>query len=227
MTTEMISPKYASTHYFYSAKTLAASLPVTAPHIVNLYLDYNCPFSARLFLKLRASVIPKLQASHPNQFQFVFVNVIQPWHLNSVFLHEFALVVAKLLKDKPDSNEHFWNVSQTLFENKEKFYDNAVSDKNRNETYKAIADVVFAHTKDLPISEKEVLADLNIKHQSETGSPNNGGNGATNDIKYFTKYLRGVGVHVTPTVSVNGIVNDSVSSGSEVDNLVKVFEALL
>lgn len=221
----MISPKFSSTHYFYSARTLTASLPVTSPHVVNLYLDYNCPFSAKLFLKLRASVIPKLQASHPNEFQFVFVNVIQPWHPNSVLLHEFALVVAKLLKDKEDSNDHFWNVSQTLFENKEQFYDNALSEKNRNEIYKAIADVVFAHTKGLPITEKDVLANLNITPQSETGSPSNGGNAATNDVKYFTKYLRGVGVHVTPTVSINGIVNDSISSGAEVDDLVKIFES--
>lgn len=55
----MISPKYATTHYYLSVKTLSQSK--TAPHIVNLYLDYNCPFSAKLFLKFYGNVIPELQ----------------------------------------------------------------------------------------------------------------------------------------------------------------------
>ena len=36
-----------------------------------------------------------------------------------------------------------------------------------------------------------------------------------------------VGVHVTPTVSIDGIVDDSVSSGSSEDDLVKLFESKL
>ena len=43
----MISPKYSATHYYLSAKALSGAK--TAPHIINLYLDYNCPFSAKLF----------------------------------------------------------------------------------------------------------------------------------------------------------------------------------
>ena len=55
----MISPKYSATHYYLSAKALSGAK--TAPHIINLYLDYNCPFSAKLFLKLYNTVIPNLE----------------------------------------------------------------------------------------------------------------------------------------------------------------------
>lgn len=222
----MISPKYALSHYYSTLKAVSSKKAVT-PHVVNLYLDYNCPFSAKLFFKL-ASVIPTLQSEHPDSFQFVFVNVVQPWHPNSTLLHEYSFVVAQLLRAKvPDkSNELFWLVSGALFINKEKFYDSATVSLGRNEIYKAINDAVFDIV-ELPFSKEDVLKDLDIKEETNPEKASNGGNAATADVKYFTKYLRGVGVHVTPTVSVDGIVNDKVSSGSSENELVKVFEESL
>lgn len=221
----MISPKYALTHYYYSAKAIAQL--AKSPHIVNLYLDYNCPFSAKIFFKLE-KVIPTLNQKHPDSFQFVFVNVVQPWHPNSVLLHEYALVVAQLLKAKApeSSNELFWRVSHFLFENKEQFYDSATVNLGRNDIYKKINDVIF-ETVNLPFGESEVLRGLEIDDESEPEKATNAGNDATVDVKYFTRYLRGVGVHVTPTISVDGIVNDSVSSGLEVEALVDIFESYL
>lgn len=217
----MISPKYSTTHYFYSAAELAAAK--TAPHTVNLYLDYNCPFSAKIFFKLKESVIPALNQKYPNKFQFVFVNVIQPWHPNSEFLNEFSLVLAKLLREDPtakNTNSLFWEFSNLIFKNKEKFFDEANADLNRNEIYKSIADLPGFDNLGLPFPKSKILEQLTIVKDA---NPSNKGNGATVDVKYFTKYLRGVGVHVTPTVSIDGIVNNSVSSGDEVDTLVKVF----
>lgn len=225
----MISPKFSSTHYYHSARTLASGKSFT-PHVVNLYLDYNCPFSAKLFLKLKPQVIPKLQELHPNKFQFVFVNVVQPWHTNSNLLHEFSLVVAKLLRGNLekdiDSNTLFWDVSEVLFENKELFYDTANVNLNRNEIYQQISDLVFEKLS-LPFSKDDVLRELTIQSETEKEKQSNSGNGATVDLKYFTKYLRNVGVHVTPTISINNIVNDSVSSGDEIENLIKTFESQL
>lgn len=222
----MISPKYSATHYYLSAKTLSGV--ASAPHIINLYLDYNCPFSAKLFLKLYNTVIPNLEKNNPGRFQFVFVNVIQPWHTNSTLLTEFALVYAKLLRERGtevdiDSIKAFWDFSKTVFENKEKFYDTANIELTRNQIYEQIYNVVTSGL-ELKVSKEKILEELTIK-PSEV--PSNAGNGATTDVKYFTKYLRGVGVHVTPTVSIDGIVDDSVSSGSSEDDLVKLFESKL
>lgn len=222
----MISPKYALTHYYYTAKALSSKL-AKSPHIVNLYLDYNCPFSAKLFFKLE-KLIPQLQQKHPEDFQFVFVNVVQPWHPNSTLLHEYSLVVAQLLKakDPESSNKLFWKVSGSLFENKEQFYDSATVSLGRNDIYKKINDVVF-NSVDLPVGKEEVLKGLQIKEEVDPKNASNDGNDATVDVKYFTRYLRGVGVHVTPTVSVNGIVNDAISSGSEIEKLVEILESYL
>ncbi|GEQ72282.1 hypothetical protein JCM33374_g5969 [Metschnikowia sp. JCM 33374] len=219
----MISPKYSLSHYFFND-----SRPRTkAPNVVNLYLDYNCPFSAKIFFKF-LEIIPLLEKRYPGTFQFVFVNVVQPWHPNSVLLNEFSLVVADLLrKDDPNiSNEMFWIVSGSLFRNKEKFYDSATVSLGRNETYKHIYDVVQEEV-ELLFDQNDILDKLYIKEETDTAKASNGGNFATVDIKYFTRYLRTVGVHVTPTVSVNGIVNDSISSGSSNEELLKIFETYL
>ncbi|KAK6454833.1 uncharacterized protein RJT20DRAFT_52514 [Scheffersomyces xylosifermentans] len=225
----MISPKYSLTHYYYSAKALASSKSPVAPHIINLYLDYNCPFSGKLFFKLKDSVIPKLHEKHPGQFQFVFVNIIQPWHPNSVLLHEFSLVVAKILREGSqykDTNDTFWTISEAIFKNQEEFYDSSNVTLTRNQIYEQIFDVVEKET-NVPFTKEEVLSQLQIKPTKGKDNATNAGNGATTDVKYFTKYLRGVGVHVSPTVSVDGIVNDNISSGAEVDFLVKEFESSL
>ncbi|KAM3125749.1 hypothetical protein CJJ07_000340 [Candidozyma auris] len=220
----MISPKYALTHYWRSAQAINKA----APHVVNLYLDYNCPFSGKLYKKL-LDVIPALDKKYPGKFQFVFVNVVQPWHPSSVLLHEYSVVVAQLLREKEadKSNELFWNISKVIFENKEEFYDSTTAELTRNQIYKKINDTVFAGVKELPFGKNDVIKKLEIQPSKSVSDANNDGNDATADIKYFTKYLRGVGVHVTPTVSIDGIVEPGVSSGSSPEELEKVFEAHL
>jgi hypothetical protein len=76
----------------------------------------------------------------------------------------------------------------------------------------------------LPFSKEQVLKGLQIE---TVGAPTNNGNEATNEIKYFTKYLRGVGVHVTPPVSVDGIVVPSIESSTDVDDLVSILKSHL
>ncbi|WPK24281.1 hypothetical protein PUMCH_001548 [Australozyma saopauloensis] len=212
----MISPKYALSHYYFKG--------LTNPHVVNLYLDYNCPFSAKMYFTL-FKTIPQVQKKHPDVFQFVFVNVVQPWHPQSVLLNEYALVVAQLLREKaPEkSNELFWNVSYELFANKDKFFDSVTSNVGRNDYYKLINDVVFDKL-ELPITKTDVLGKLEIA-ATDLANASNAGNAAIADVKYFTRYLRGVGVHITPTVSVNGIVADLLSSASTTEELIKVFES--
>ncbi|KAK6203501.1 uncharacterized protein RJT21DRAFT_27937 [Scheffersomyces amazonensis] len=223
-----ISPKYSLTHYYHSAKVLASSVNPVAPHVINLYLDYNCPYSGKIFFKLKDKVIPSLQQKYPNKFQFVYVNVVQPWHPNSVLLNEFSVVAAKLLREKEvsNSNELFWDISESIYKHKEEFYDTATVNLGRNEIYDYIYSIVSKDVK-LPFTKEEILSQLTIEPQTELSKQSNIGNGATVDIKYFTRYLRGVGAHVTPTVSVNGIINDSISSGSEPDHLIELFAANL
>lgn len=217
----MIAPKYAPTHYLFRTSRLT----LLVPHVINFYLDYNCRFSAKLFLKLKA-VNSALEERHPGKFEFVFVNVIQPWHPGSVFLNEYSLAVAQLLRDKysEQAGRVFFEVSELLFAEKEKFFDEATVDLPRNAFYEYIHENVETKVK-LPFSKEDVLLKLYIKGDKKNAT--NVGNAVSNDVKYFTKYLRGVGVHVTPTVSVDGVVDSNISSGVEPEDLVKIFEGYL
>lgn len=224
----MLSPKYSATHYFHSVRATLAKEAV-APHTIDLFVDYNCPFSATMFFKMNSTVIPTLQEKHPNKFQFVFVNVVQPWHTNSVLLNEFAIVAAQLIKSnqqEPESNQTFWELSKVLFENKEKFYDTANAEYTRNQIYAQIYQVVAKNLK-LPFGEDDILSKLQFEQREISDKQDNAGNAATPDIKYFTRYLRGVGVHMTPSVTVNGILDNSISSANEPEELVKKFESQL
>lgn len=222
-----LAPKYSLTHLFYPQLTSRVAGP-NIPHQVNLYLDYACPFSSKLYKKL-LTVIPDLEKKHKGKFQFAFFNVIQPWHPSSNIVHEFSLAVAQLLREKKTdgSNTLFWEVSKIIFDHQTEFYDTATADLSRNEIYKRATDILFKTLKDLPFSQEEVLQKLVIKQATNPKDYQNDGNSVTDEIKYFTKYLRGVGVHVTPTVSVDGVVDGKVSSGSEVSELINVFEAHL
>lgn len=218
----MIAPKYTVTHALYPVETFNQS-----PNIVNIYVDYDCPFSAKLFLKFQNEVIPKVKQEYPNKFQFVFMNVVQPWHPNSVYMHEFALAVAKLIRESGKGNsELFWQVSGCLFKNIAKMYDNANSEVSRNQIYGQLYDIVSSEVK-LPFTKDEILGNVVIKQVSKEEDYSNSGNGVTNDIKYFTRYQRTVGVHMTPTVSINGIANGSIESSTAPEDVVKIFGAQL
>lgn len=216
----MISPKYALSHYYFK------SLTPTPKNIVNLYLDYNCPYSAKMFFTL-SKAIPEVEKKFPDKFQFVFVNVVQPWHPQSVLLNEYSFAVARLLREQyPEkSNLLFWQVSNVLFANKEKFFDSVTANLGRNDFYAHINDVVFSEL-ELPVLKTEVLDALVIK-ETELEAADNGGNSTIADLKYFARYLRGVGVHFTPTVSVNGIVADLVSSSTSIEELLNVLKGFL
>lgn len=50
-----------------------------------------------------------------------------------------------------------------------------------------------------------------------TGEAKNAGNKVTNDLKQFIRIGRQNGIHVSPTLLLDGIRDDSVSSGWELD----------
>lgn len=174
-----------------------------------------------------SKAIPEAEKKFPDKFQFVFVNVVQPWHPQSVLLNEYSFAVARLLREQHpgQSNLLFWQVSHVLFANKEKFFDSVTANVGRNDFYALINDVVFEEL-DLPLLKTDVLDALLIK-ETDLKAADNGGNSVIADLKYFARYLRGVGVHFTPTVSVNGIVADLISSATPVDDILKTWEGFL
>jgi len=174
-------------------------------NIIELYLDYVCPFSAKIFKKLWDTIIPHAEKKHPGEFQFIFRHGVQPWHPSSTLVHEAGIAVGRLAPDK------FWVFSRALFEEQEKYFDTAVWNETRPATYVRLAEL--AH-RAAGIDKENFIHLVSVPASKEAGKESNGGNEITADLKLFIRQARQNSIHVTPTVAVNGIVDSSIESST-------------
>jgi hypothetical protein len=93
-----LAPRFAGQRFF------VASAP--ALHTLELYLDYVCPFSLRMFTTMYTSVFPLIREKYSTKVQVIFRQQIQPWHPSSTLVHEAAVAVLKLQPAK------FWDFSK-------------------------------------------------------------------------------------------------------------------
>ncbi|ORX74339.1 hypothetical protein DL89DRAFT_277149 [Linderina pennispora] len=114
------------------APTYAAHrlLPAAAgAHTLEVFLDYTCPFSAKIWRRLTKDVIPYLASAEPK---------VQPWHPASTLLHEASLAVEKI---NPSA---FSLYSTALFEHQHEFFDEATVDMTRSDIVNAVDDTLAA-----------------------------------------------------------------------------------
>ncbi|KAH8549240.1 thioredoxin-like protein [Umbelopsis sp. PMI_123] len=185
----------------------------SAKHTLEVWLDYTCPFSAKIYKKLRQDVVPYLNNEHSGEVQLIFRQQVQPWHPTSTLLHEAALAVERV------DNSKFWEYSDVLFERQRDYFDEAVYTKSRNEIYGKLADLAGS----VNVPGDKVLSHLAIR----SGEAKNSGNQVTNDLKLQIKLGRQNGIHVSPTVVFDGLRDDSVSSSWELDQWKEYFKAKL
>lgn len=185
-------------------------------HTIELYLDYVCPFSMKMFHTVATQVIPEVNQTHPNKVQFVFVHQVQPWHPSSTLVHEAAIAVSQLAPNK------FWEFSSALFQKSEEYYDSSLWGESRKETYERLAELAYDSAS---IDKKTFLEYLAIDPQAPAGQKN-GGNRATNDLKLWIKYSRQNGVHVSPTVTIDGIIDNSFDSSLPAEKWLEKIKAL-
>ncbi|CAO3633281.1 unnamed protein product [Cunninghamella echinulata] len=185
----------------------------TAPYVLEAYLDYVCPFSAKIYKKLRNEVIPWLDSAHPNKVQFIFRQQVQPWHASSTLVHEAALAVEKL------SPNDFFTFSDQLFAHQQDYFDESVELKTRRQLVEQIADLIVSTTS---IKNKQDVLDLLVNN-----TPENKGNQITNDLKAQIRFARQNSIHVSPTVTWNGIIDNSVSSGWELNQWQQYIQSKL
>lgn len=133
----------------------------------------------------------------------IFRQQIQPWHPSSTLVHEAGFAVLKTSPDK------FYDFSAALFEQQKDFFDVNVVNETRNATYKRLAKIAGS----VGVDENKVYELLHISDKPGEDGSLNTGNGVTNDVKVQVKTNRLVGVHVTPTVVFDGVVNGEISSG--------------
>ncbi|OXV08816.1 hypothetical protein Egran_03420 [Elaphomyces granulatus] len=181
---------------------LRGAAQLETPNILEIYLDYVCPFSAKMFNTIYNLVRPMIETKYQSKLWVLFRQHIQPWHPSSTLTHEAGAAVLKLAPEK------FWAFSAVLFEHQKQFFDANVVNETRNETYKRLAAIAGS----VDVDEQRVLDLLIVSDKPGKDDSLNNGNGVTNDIKLMVKANRVIGVHVSPTVFFNGIEEKSIGS---------------
>ncbi|KAJ7222690.1 hypothetical protein C8J57DRAFT_1392091 [Mycena rebaudengoi] len=172
-----------------------------APHTLDIFLDYVCPFSAKMSLAIDSVLLPMLgpQGRFHGKVKIIFRPQVQPWHATSTLTHEAALAVARA------SPESFWIFSLALFKRQGEYFDIPTSTLTPLEIREKLANLAAEVAPANTIEEFKEL--LKLK-----SSPN-GGNAVTDDLKYTVKFSRQNGIHISPTVLWDGLLANEISSG--------------
>lgn len=209
-----LPPKFAGQKLSFASQppTTSNNLPFQ-PHTLEVYLDYVCPFSAKIFKTLYEDVAPAIRenAKWANGIQIIFRQQVQPWHPSSTLTHEAALAVLRLAPEK------YYEYSAALFREQKSYFDVSVVNEARNATYQRLAKLAGT----VGVDEAKVLELLTIADKPGEDGSLNSGNGVTNDLKVVVKMARLTGVHVSPTAIFDGVVANEISSGWTKDQWVE------
>ncbi|KAJ7506652.1 hypothetical protein B0H11DRAFT_238704 [Mycena galericulata] len=172
-----------------------------APHTLDIFLDYVCPFSAKLALAIDSVLVPLLGPSgkYHGKVKAIFRPQVQPWHASSTYVHEAGLAVARV------SPESFWFFSLALFKRQGEYFDGPTSNLTPLQVRGNLAALAGEV---LPANAAGSFADLLVLK----GTSPNGGVAVTDDLKYTIKFSRQNGIHVSPTVLWDGLIANEISS---------------
>src|ERR1700712_7665 len=107
------------------------------------------------------------------------------------------------------TKEKYTNPSfKALFDDAKSFYDVNVVNETRNQTYQRLSKIGAK----VGLNEQKMFELLKISDKPAEDGSLNLGNGVTNDVKVLVKMNRMQGVHVTPTVVFDGVVENGISS---------------
>ncbi|KAL1898593.1 hypothetical protein Sste5346_003497 [Sporothrix stenoceras] len=217
-----LAPKFAA-HRLVFGDLSAAAASVAPVHTVEIFLDYVCPFSAKLFNTFYTGVVPALRSKPVgSRVQVLFRHQVQPWHPSSTLVHEAGLAVqrAAVAAGKPLL---FWDFSAALFKDQKAYMDVNVQNEGRNQTYKRLA-ALAASSSGGAIDADAIYKDLAIAAEPAADGSVNTGNAITNDLKLVIEAGRLVGVHVSPTVLFDGLVNNDISSSWTAEQWLEYLE---
>ncbi|KAG5648750.1 hypothetical protein DXG03_000097 [Asterophora parasitica] len=183
-----------------SLRPLIVAGPADAPHTLDIFVDYVCPFSAKIALVIDGVLKPLFApgGKYDGKVKVIARLQVQPWHASSTLTHESALAVARV------SPDDFWPYSLALFKKQGDYFDIPTSTLTPLQVRESLAQLAAQVIPRDKVDEFKEL--LKLK------STPNGGNAVTDDFKYTIKFSRQNSIHVSPTVLWDGLVASEISS---------------
>ncbi|PWN89127.1 hypothetical protein FA10DRAFT_272366 [Acaromyces ingoldii] len=208
-----------------------------APHSLEMYLDYLCPFSNKQLQGVYEHLLPLIfEPSSPyyGKVRIILRPYPQPWHSSAPILAEAALAIARLAEPSgknaveetnnlvdPKLNA-FWVFSREVMKNQEAYFDGPSRTKNPDQIRGDFVNLAVATLGEQPKREKgKPLVKSHergmplgqaVKNLVRVEPEGNAGSAVAPDLKYCVKIGRQNGIHVTPTMIWNGLVEPSISS---------------
>lgn len=120
-------------------------------------------------------------------------------------IHNVALAVGRY---KPEA---FWDYSLQLFKDAEEIWTDNLNDLNPADFNKVLVEHAHKYTG----VEKSLIANYLGEKEASLKMA---------DLKYFVRYHRTVGVHMTPTVAINGIICANIESSTDLEKVVDIIK---
>ncbi|KAF8961116.1 hypothetical protein BDZ97DRAFT_1258055 [Flammula alnicola] len=174
-----------------------------APHTLDVFLDYVCPYSAKMAFKIDKILKPLFAPGGPyaGKVKLIYRLQVQPWHAMSTLTNEAGLAVLRV------SPENFWPFSLSLFQHQEEYFDIPTQDLTSRQVRENLSKLASSI---LPASAVDQFTDaLAFKGAA------NGGNAVTDDLKYNIKFSRQNSIHVSPSVLWDGLYQKQIESSWE------------
>jgi hypothetical protein len=194
------------------------------------FVDYCCPFSARIFKRLTEDVIPHYnKTSEGPKIKLIFQQIPQPWHPQSATMHEsyvtfpsplplfnkrsqtfltrfFFLLSCSVCAVRHLYGIKFTNEWQTLLmAHREEFVDALCQDESRNQISSRLAKLAATIE---GIEEEAVMDRMSV---NVTENAKNSGSASIRVLKFYVKQHRQLGIHVSPTTRINNMIVETSS----------------
>ncbi|MBX5169267.1 thioredoxin domain-containing protein [Rhizobium sp. NZLR1b] len=167
----------------------------TGPRIFEIFLEPTCPYSVRAFNKLDAL----LSQAGEDKITVKIRLQSQPWHMYSGVLVR-CIIAASTLEGGKDTAR---KVMAAIAAHREEFeFERHAGGANMDVTPNQIIERLEGYS---GIKLKDAFAIPNLDRE----------------IKWHCKYARQNGIHVSPTFTIDGLVQADMSSGDEVGAWVK------
>lgn len=190
----------------------------TAAHVLEVYLDIICPYSRTQLQGIRKHVLPFAEAN-PEALTVIIRQVPQAWHSSATLVHEASLGVSRALIDSgkvqtwAEAGPQWRDFFYKLIDEQEAFHDEPCAVETPNQTRERLADYAEA----VGVDRKAFLEAVKV-------GKGNAGTPVSSDLKLQIKFHRMRGIHVTPTVTLDGLVEPAISSSFSGDDWRKFLD---